>query len=172
MKDDEWDVMDSKDLATIHLYLVSTVAFNMMKEKTTEALITTLTKLYKKPSTCNKVFLVKKIFNMKMPEGDLVTNYLNEFNTVLNQLQSIEIEFKDKIRTLLLLCSLLESCNVFVMIVSNTASSIEIITSMAVGVMHGPMPKCGPPAAHIIVSSLLVALTYCLFVAGMISPST
>ena len=41
-----------------------------------------------------------------------------------------------------------------------------------VGTMHRPMLKYGPPAAHIIIPSLLVALAFCLFAVGMTSPST
>lgn len=41
-----------------------------------------------------------------------------------------------------------------------------------VGAMRGPMPKCEPPFAHIIVSSLPTALAFCSFPSGVMSPST
>ena len=52
-------------------------------------LMETLAKLYKKPSSLNKVFLMKHLFNMKMGEGGSIENHLNEFNTVISQLSSI-----------------------------------------------------------------------------------
>ncbi len=56
--------------------------FNITKEKMTKELMQTLAKLYEKPSTSNKVFLMKHLFNMKMIESGSVANHLNEFNIV------------------------------------------------------------------------------------------
>ena len=58
------------------------VAFNISKETTIEGLIFALAKLCEKRSASNKVFVMKRLFNMKMLEGGSVTNHLNEFNTV------------------------------------------------------------------------------------------
>jgi hypothetical protein len=85
------------------------VAFNISKEKTTKGLMDALAKLYEKPSTFNKVFLMKRLFNMKMSEGGSVADHLNDFNTVSNQLNSVKVDFDDEVRALLILCSLLES---------------------------------------------------------------
>jgi len=108
MKDEEWEVLDRKALGTIRLSLASSVAFNISKETTTEGLMKALGKLYEKPSAPNKVFLMKRLFNMKMSEGESVTDHLNEFNTVTNQLSSISVNFDDEVRALLILCSLPE----------------------------------------------------------------
>jgi hypothetical protein len=49
------------------------------------------------------------LFNMKMSEGGSVTEHLNEFNTVTNQLSSVKVDFDDEVRALLILCPLPES---------------------------------------------------------------
>ena len=85
------------------------VAFNISKEKTTIDLINALAKLYEKPLASNKVFLMKCLFNMKMSEGGSITDRLNDFNTVTNQLSSVGVNFDDEVRALLILCSLPES---------------------------------------------------------------
>jgi hypothetical protein len=59
MKDEEWEVLDRKALGTIQLSLEASMAFNISKEKTTKELMDALDKLYEKPSTSNKVFLMK-----------------------------------------------------------------------------------------------------------------
>ena len=82
LKDEEWEVLDRKALGTIRLCLASSVAFNISKEKTTEGVMSALSKLYEKPSASNKVFLMKRLFNMKMSEGGSVADHLNEFNTL------------------------------------------------------------------------------------------
>ena len=89
MIDAELEILDRKALGTIRLCLTTSVAFNILKETTTEGLIKVLAKLYEKPSASKKVFLMKRLFNMKMLEGGYVANHLNEFNTVTSQLSSV-----------------------------------------------------------------------------------
>ena len=59
MTDTEWNILNRKALGTIRLCLATSVA-------TTEDLMLALAKLYEKPSTLNKVYLMKSLFNMKM----------------------------------------------------------------------------------------------------------
>ena len=66
MKDEEWEILDRKALGMIWLSLTASVAFNISKEKTTKGLMDAFAKLYEKPSATNKVFLMKRLFNMKM----------------------------------------------------------------------------------------------------------
>jgi hypothetical protein len=66
MKDEEWEILDRKALGMIRLSLAASVAFNISKEKTMKDLMDALAKLYEKPSASNKVFLMKRLFNMKM----------------------------------------------------------------------------------------------------------
>ena len=65
--------------------LSASVVFNISNEMTIEGLMSTLAKLYEKPSTSNKVFLMKHFFNMKMSEGGFVVDHLSEFNMITNQ---------------------------------------------------------------------------------------
>ena len=76
MKDEEWEVLDRKALRTIRLCLASSVAFNISKEITTEGVMSALSKLYEKPSASNKVFLMKRLFNMKMLKSGSVADHL------------------------------------------------------------------------------------------------
>jgi hypothetical protein len=57
---------------------------------------------------------------MKISEGGSIANHLNEFNTVINQLSSVKVDFDDEIMDIIILCSLLESWNGLVMDVSNS----------------------------------------------------
>jgi hypothetical protein len=125
MKDEEWEILHRKALGMIRLSLAASVAFNISKEKTTKDLMDMLAKLYEKPSVSNKVFLMKRLFNMKMSEGGFVADHLNEFNMVTNQLSSVKVDFDDEVRALLILCSLPEIWNGLV-IVSNL-SLVQIL---------------------------------------------
>ena len=81
-----------------------------------------LSKLYEKPSASNKVFLMKRLFNMKMSESGSIVDHLNEFNTLTNQLSSVQVNFDDEVRDLLILCSLPKIWNGLVMVLSNPVS--------------------------------------------------
>ena len=85
-------------------------------------LMDALAKPYEKPSVYNEVFLMKRLFNMKMSKGGFVADHLNEFNTVTNQLSYVKVDFDDEVRALLILCSLPERWNGLVMDVSNSVS--------------------------------------------------
>jgi hypothetical protein len=121
MKDEEWEILGRKALGTIRLSLATLVAFNISNGKTMKYMMEALDKLYEKPST-NKVFIMKRLFNMKMSEGGSIADHLNEFNTVTNQLSSVKVDFDDEVRALLILCSFPESWNDLVMVVSNYVS--------------------------------------------------
>ena len=64
-----------------------------MKEKTSVDLMKALSSMYEKPLANNKVHLMKKLFNLKMVEFTPVAQHLNEFNTITNELSSVEIDF-------------------------------------------------------------------------------
>ena len=123
MKDEEWEILDRKVVGTIWLFLHSSMDFNISKEKTMEGVMSALGKLYEKPSASNKVFLMKCLFNMNMSEAGSIAHHLNEFNKLTSQLISININFDDEVRDLLILCSLPESWTSLVMVVSNCVPS-------------------------------------------------
>ena len=79
-----------------------------------------LSGMYEKPSANNKVHLMKKLFNLKMVENTSVAQHLDEFNTITNQLSSVEIDFDDEIHALIVLTSLPNSWEAIRMAVSNS----------------------------------------------------
>ena len=106
MDEEEWNLLDRQVLGVIRLTLSKNLAHNVAKEKTTAGMMKVLTDMYEKPSANNKVFLMKRLFHLKMDEGAGVATHVNEFNTIVNQLSSVEIEFDDEVRALILLASL------------------------------------------------------------------
>ncbi|XP_059437679.1 retrovirus-related Pol polyprotein from transposon TNT 1-94 isoform X1 [Corylus avellana] len=126
MKDDEWALLDRRVLGVVRLTLSRTIAHNIMKEKTTSGLMAALSGMYEKPSANNKMHLMKKLFNLKMAEGTPVAQHLNEFNTITNQLSSMEINFDDEIRALIVLASLPNSWEAMRMVVCNSAGKSKL----------------------------------------------
>ncbi|RVW17179.1 Retrovirus-related Pol polyprotein from transposon TNT 1-94 [Vitis vinifera] len=126
MKAEEWALLDRQVLGVIRLTLSKSVAHNVVKEKTTTDLMKALSGMYEKPSANNKVHLMKKLFNLKMAENASVAQHLNEFNTITNQLSSVEIDFDDEIRALIVLASLPNSWEAMRMAVSNSTGKEKL----------------------------------------------
>ena len=121
MEDAEWTLLDRQVLGVIRLTLSISVAHNVVKETTTVGFMTALSSMYEKPSANNKVHLMKKLSNLKIAEDAVVAKHLNEFNIIINQFSSVEIEFDDEIRVLIVLASLPNSWEAMRMAVSNSA---------------------------------------------------
>ncbi|GAA0175765.1 hypothetical protein LIER_28878 [Lithospermum erythrorhizon] len=126
MKDEDWNLLDRQALGVIRLTLPRNVAFNIAKEKTTVGLMKALSNMYEKPSASNKVHLMRRLFNLWMTEGASVAQHLNELNSVTTQLSSVEIEFDDEVRALILLSSLSDSWNATVTTVSSSSGSNKL----------------------------------------------
>ena len=62
--------------------------------------------LYEKNTTSNKVFLMKKLYNLKIKEGASVVEHLNEFNIITSHLASVKIVLDDEIISILFICSM------------------------------------------------------------------
>ncbi|GJV87367.1 hypothetical protein Tco_1531305 [Tanacetum coccineum] len=82
--------------------------------------------MYKKPSASNKVFLIRQLVNTKMNEGASVADHVNEFNSILSRLMSVDIKLDDEVQALLLLSSLPESWSDTVTAVSGSTESTKL----------------------------------------------
>ena len=85
-----------------------------------------LSGMYEKPSGNNKVHLMKKLFNLKMTENASIAQHLNEFNTITNQLSSIEIDFDDEIYVLIILAFLPNSWEAMRIAVNNSTGKEKL----------------------------------------------
>jgi len=97
-----------------------------MNENTTVDLMKALSNMYEKSSATNKVYLIRRLVNLRMGEGNSITNHISEFNTVIARLTSVQITFDDEVKALILLSSLPESWSATVTAVSNSASNNKL----------------------------------------------
>ena len=85
------------------------MAFNIIKDKTTSDLLKALSNMYEKSSAMNKVYLMRRLFNVQISEGGFVAGHINKFNMIVSQLSLVEINFEDEIKALILKSFLPES---------------------------------------------------------------
>eukprot|EP00253_Pinus_taeda_P032927 PITA_32927 len=122
MTNDEWTEMDERALSAIRLCLADDVLFNIVSEKIAAGLWKNLEKLYMKKSLTNRILRKQKLYNLQMKEGTSITDHLNAFNTLLVQLESIEVKFELEDKAITLLCLLPESWDHIVTSISLSSS--------------------------------------------------
>ncbi|GKC97844.1 hypothetical protein Tco_1168119 [Tanacetum coccineum] len=104
MKQEDHALLDRKDLGVVRLSLAKkNIAFNVVNEKITFSLLKFLSNMYEKPNASNKVILIRQLLNTKMTEGATIADHVNEFNSVISKLLSVDIKFDDEMHALLLL---------------------------------------------------------------------
>ena len=131
--DEEWKKLDRKAKSTMRLCVSDSVLLNVSGEPTAKALWDKLGTLYQSKSLVNKLFLRKKLYNLRMKDGDSVTEHLNAFNTVVSQLLSVDIKILDEDKYISLLCSLPDSWDSLVIAIGSNATTLqfdEIVSSL------------------------------------------
>jgi hypothetical protein len=130
---DDWKKLDQKAKSTIQLCLLDSVLLNVSEEDATKDLWDKLGKLYQSKSLVNKLFSRKKLYNLRMRDGDSVVEHLNAFNIVVSQLVSVEIKISDEDKCIGLLCSLPDSWDILVVVIGSNTTALkfdEVVSSL------------------------------------------
>ena len=86
IKADEWEELDELACSTIMLTLLENVYFNVAEETTAHGVWQKLCDPYEKQSVASQIYWLKKLVDLKMKEGNSMSNHLNEFHTIFSQL--------------------------------------------------------------------------------------
>ena len=87
MTKDYWEDLNLLAMSTIRLHLANNVYFTISDCDSTEKLWTKLCSTYEKETASNKVYLMRKIYDLRMKDADSVTSHLNDFDALWSQLQ-------------------------------------------------------------------------------------
>jgi len=119
--------------STTRLCVSDSVLLNVSGEATAKDLWDKLGTLYQTKSLVNKLFLRKKLYNLRMKDGDSMTEHLNAFNTVVSQLLPVDIKISYEDKCISLLCSLPDSWDSLVIAIGSNATALqfdEIVSSL------------------------------------------
>ncbi|KAA8532467.1 hypothetical protein F0562_032500 [Nyssa sinensis] len=109
MDAEKWKRLHRKTIGNIIQWLDDSVFSHVSNETDAQVLWKTLEARYEQKTATNKAFLIRKLVNMKFKEGGPIADYLNEFQSIVNQLATMKMVIEDELQALLLLSSLLDS---------------------------------------------------------------
>jgi len=95
MTDEQWEELDEKALSSIQLSLSKEFLREIANETTTAELWLKLESLYMTKSLANKLRLKERLYTIRMVEGTPIQSHLNEFNSILLDLENIDIKIDD-----------------------------------------------------------------------------
>ena len=125
MSDEDWAKLDRKAKSKIRLCVSDSVLLNVSREATAKTLWDKLGTLYQSKSLVNRFFLWQKFYNLRMKDGDSVTEHLNAFNTVVSQFSSIDIKISDEDKCIIVLCSLPYSWNSLLIAIGRNTTTLN-----------------------------------------------
>jgi hypothetical protein len=113
MTDDKWEDLDEKALSALQLSLSFDVLREVMHEKSAAKLWKKLEELYMTKSLANKLRLKERIYTIHMAEDTSIKLHLNEFNSIIVDLDSLDVKIDDEDKAILLVVFLPPSFNNF-----------------------------------------------------------
>ncbi|KAJ0527304.1 putative RNA-directed DNA polymerase [Helianthus annuus] len=130
-KDEEWNILHRKVCGYIRQWVDDNVLNHISGETHARTLWNKLEELYARKTGNNKLFLIKQLINLKYNDGTPVTDHLNVFQGLINQLAGMGIKFEDEVQGLWLLGTLPDSWETFRTSLSNSAANGIITMEMA-----------------------------------------
>ena len=123
MSKEDWEKLDRRERSIIRLFLADSLLLNFSRESIAKELWDKLGNLYQSKSLVNNLFLRKKLYHLRMEDGDSVTEHLNAFNTLVSQLGSINITIAEEDKCITLLCYFPDFWDNLVVAIGSTTQS-------------------------------------------------
>jgi len=122
LTDEEWEELELKAVSAIQLCLTPHVLREMLDKANVVDLWARLKELYMTKSLANKIRLKEMLCTFRMAEGTFVQKHLNEFNSILVDLESLDVNIENEDKAILLVVSLPPSYKHFkeIMLYSNS----------------------------------------------------
>lgn len=114
MKATEKEDLKERALSAIFMSVTDSVLREIAEEKSAATAWKKLKDLYSTKSLTNRLYLKKRLYNLRMNEGTLVKTHLDEFNSIIMDLKNADIKIESEDQALIVLCSLPPSYDNFV----------------------------------------------------------
>ncbi|RVW62457.1 Retrovirus-related Pol polyprotein from transposon TNT 1-94 [Vitis vinifera] len=117
----EWNLLHRQVCGYIRQWVDDNVLNHVSEEKHARSLWNKLEQLYVRKTGNNKLFLIKKMMSLNYQDGTPMTDHLNTFQGIINQLAGMNIKFEEEVQGLWLLGTLPDSWETFRTSLSNSA---------------------------------------------------
>jgi hypothetical protein len=113
--------MDRVVHATIRMHLSESVYYTVQACTLAKELWKTLSDTYKKKVVAMQIYLIRRLYNLRMKESDSIMAHLNEYEGVISQLSAQGMTIDDELKALVLMSSLPPSWETFVTTIYNAS---------------------------------------------------
>ena len=127
MDDDDWEELDALTMSTIRLHLADSVYFTVLDSQNSEELWKKLCNTYEKETAANKVYLMRKLYDLRMKDTDSIASHLNQFDALWSQLQAQKMNMDDELKAVFLLRALPSSWDTFCTAISASAPNGKLV---------------------------------------------
>lgn len=142
MSDADWALEHKVVCGFIRQFVDDNVLNHISKESHARTLWNKLESLYARKTGNNKMYLIKQFMSLKYKDGQSMSDHLNEFQGVIDQLSAMNVKFEDELQGLWLLGTLPDSWETFRMSLSNSApDGIVTIEFAKSGVLNEEMRR-------------------------------
>ncbi|KAL6534427.1 hypothetical protein OROHE_013352 [Orobanche hederae] len=133
--DPDWAILHRQVCGYIRQWVDDNVLNHISGEKDARELWHKLEQLYARKTGNNKLFLIKQMMNLKFRDGTPLSDHLNAFQGIINQLAGMGIKFEEEVQALWLLGTLPDTWETFRTSLSNSAPDGVISMELAKGNM-------------------------------------
>ncbi|KAL6178576.1 hypothetical protein ACLB2K_050094 [Fragaria x ananassa] len=107
MHEEDFVEMDMMSLGAIRLSLSNEVWRFVIKETTIlKGMMDSLSNMYEKPNAVQQLYLMRKLFTLKLGKGISVRQQVGIVSDIIEQLASVDVKFDEHIKALVLLTSM------------------------------------------------------------------
>nr|KYP44187.1 Retrovirus-related Pol polyprotein from transposon TNT 1-94 [Cajanus cajan] len=121
MSEEDWDFEHQQVCGFIQKFVEDNVYNHIANETHARTLWEKIESLYASKSGNNKLYLLNCLMNLRYRESSSISDHLNEFQGLLDQLSGMGIKFDDEVLGLWLLNTLPESWETFRVSITNSA---------------------------------------------------
>ena len=122
-KPNEWQKVDRIVRSTIQMHLSESVYFTVQSCSAVFQIWKTLLNIYEQNVASTKIYLIWRVYNLRMKESNSVQAHLNEYESLSSQISAQGTTIEDELRAMLLMSSLPPSWETFVTTVCNASTA-------------------------------------------------
>ena len=97
MADENWEELELLAMPFIRLHLADNLYFTVLDCDSAESIWKKLCRTYEKEMTTYKVYLMRKLYDLRMKDTDVVAFHLNDFGALWPQLQAQKTTIDDEL---------------------------------------------------------------------------